>query len=76
MATFSNTVMSGIIFTCWKVRAMPRRKISREGRPLMVSPRNCTAPEVSGSTPVMRLKVVDLPAPLGPIRPTIWPAWI
>ena len=75
-ATFSSTVMSGIIFTCWKVRDMPRRAMSREGSPAIDSPRNCTAPRVRGSTPVTRLNVVDLPAPLGPIRPTMSPAWI
>ena len=69
--------MSGIIFTCWKVREMPRRAIWRAtaGR-RSVWPRQRTAPPVSGSTPVIRLKVVDLPAPLGPIRPTMSPARI
>ena len=32
------------------------------------------SPRVAGSTPVTRLKVVDLPAPFGPIRPRISPA--
>ena len=73
-ATFSSTVMSGIIFTCWKVRDRPRRAISREGRPVTGSPRKRTAPRVSGSRPETRLKVVDLPAPLGPIRPKMSPA--
>ena len=75
-ATFSSSVMSGIIFTCWKVRASPQRAMARAGRPLTVRPRKVTAPRVSGSTPVIRLKVVVLPAPLGPIRPTISPALI
>ena len=34
-ATFSSTVMSGIILTCWKVRARPSRAIWRDGRPSM-----------------------------------------
>ena len=68
--------MSGIIFTCWKVRDMPRAAISRDFNPLMAWPRNSTRPVVSAATPVIRLKVVDLPAPLGPMSPTICPAWI
>src|SRR3972149_6594022 len=32
------------------------------------------APEVSGNRPVMRLTVVLLPEPFGPIRPTISPS--
>ena len=46
-------------------RAAGRRCAGRE---------SVTSPRVSGSTPVTRLKVVDLPAPFGPIRPTISPA--
>ena len=60
--------------TCWKVRDTPSRAIARDGRPSMRPPRKSTSPRVSGSTPVTRLKVVDLPAPFGPIRPTISPA--
>ena len=66
----------GSACTCWKVRAMPEpRDLARRQRR-----RSCCAAEPrprrasSGSTPVIRLKVVDLPAPLGPIRPTISPA--
>ena len=65
--------MSGIIFTCWKVRPRPRRAIARARRPPRLAPRKVTAPRVIGSTPVTRLNVVDLPAPLGPMRPTISP---
>jgi hypothetical protein len=76
-ATFSSTVISGIILTCWKVRETPRRAISREGRPLTVFAAELhRARLLRASTPVIRLKVVDLPAPLGPIRPTICPARI
>ena len=73
-ATFSSTVISGIIFTCWKVREMPCCAMPREGKPARDWPRQRTPPEVSGKTPVIRLKVVLLPAPLGPIKPTISPA--
>ena len=34
---------------------------------------NCTLPEVFGRAAVIILKVVDLPAPLGPNRPNISP---
>ncbi len=48
--------------------------MARDGRPAMSWPRQRTAPPLSASTPVIRLKVVDLPAPLGPISATISPA--
>ena len=53
----------------WKVRAMPRRVTSKGSRPSMRSPLKATEPEVRGMMPVMRLKAVVLPAPLGPMRP-------
>ena len=39
----------------------------------MRSPMKRTWPRVTGSTPLIRLKVVLLPAPFGPIRPMISP---
>ena len=71
-ATFSSTLMSGSTLTCWKVRPMPRRATSCEEPPgdaLALEARS--RPPVGHSTPVTRLKMVLLPAPLGPIRPTI-----
>ena len=69
--------MSGIIFTCWKVRHMPSAAMSRERRPASEAPpTKRTSPPLNGSRPEIRLKVVDLPAPLGPISPTICPALI
>ena len=41
----------------------------------MRSPWKVIAPLVACSTPVTRLKVVDLPAPFGPIKPMISPAF-
>src|SRR5215216_2306528 len=61
-------------FTCWKVRAMPARAIWRCARRLMSRPRKLILPWFSGSAPVIRLNIVVLPAPLGPIRPRISPA--
>ena len=61
-------------FTCWKVRAMPARAIWRWARRLMSCPRKLILPWFSGSAPVIRLNIVVLPAPLGPIRPRISPA--
>src|SRR2546426_12454250 len=45
----------------------------RRAKPDVRSPLKKTSPAVSGITPVMRLKTVLLPAPLGPIRPWIAP---
>src|SRR3989441_12616160 len=50
---------------------MPRRQISDGRSPEVRSPLKNTAPAFSGMTPVIRLKPVLLPAPLGPIRPWI-----
>src|SRR4030067_119020 len=36
--------------------------------------RNMIGPLVTGRTPVMRWKTVELPAPFGPMRPTISPS--
>src|SRR5262245_43602958 len=42
--------------------------------PVMSRPSSCTRPAVGGINPLMVLNSVVLPAPLGPIRPTISPA--
>ena len=42
-------------------------------RPASVSPRRRTVPARVGTTPMIACSVVDLPAPFGPIRPTISP---
>lgn len=68
-----STVIPGSSFTCWNVRPIPRCTICRDVSPSIRSPRNVIVPPVGCSTPVTRLKVVDLPAPFGPIRPTICP---
>ena len=71
IATFSSTVMSGTSLTCWKVRAMPSLTISCGGALSIFLPSTEIVPPVDVSTPVIRLKVVLLPAPFGPIRATI-----
>ncbi|MNE57379.1 hypothetical protein D3C80_1523410 [compost metagenome] len=76
MATFSSTVMLGSSFTCWKVRLKPMRATCREVLPLMRSPLNSTSPLLGESTPDNWLNRVLLPAPLGPIRARISPAWM
>ena len=71
--TLSITVMVSKLFTTWKVRPTPRTQRSAAGNLVTSSPSNQIEPWVGGSTPAIRLNNVDLPAPLGPIRPTISP---
>src|SRR5262249_20958028 len=53
---------------------MPRRQTSDGGSPEMRSRLKRISPALSAVTPVIRLKTVLLPAPLGPMRPWIDPA--
>ena len=71
--TLSMTVMVSKLFTTWKVRPMPRWQRSAAGNAVTSSPSKMIEPCVGGSTPAIRLNSVDLPAPFGPIRPTISP---
>ena len=75
IATFSSTVMSGTSLTCWNVRAMPSLTTSCGGALSMLVPSTEMVPPEAVSTPVIRLKVVLLPAPFGPISATISRAW-
>ena len=75
IATFSSTLMSGTSLTCWKVLAMPSFATSCGGALSMLRPSIEMLPPEEVSTPVIRLKVVLLPAPLGPISATISRAW-
>src|SRR6266849_1743978 len=61
--------------TCWKVRATPSFATSCGGALSMFLPSTEMVPPDDVSTPVIRLKVVLLPAPLGPISATISRAW-
>ena len=64
---FSRTVSSGKISVIWNVRAMPiATRFSGEVR-VTSWPWNKMRPEVGGKNPLIRLKNVVLPAPLGPM---------
>src|ERR1700723_157891 len=52
----------------------PFRAILCAGRPATFSPWKMTSPAVGRSMPMMVFIAVDLPEPLGPIRPKISPA--
>src|SRR5712691_3867684 len=72
--TFSRTVRRGKRLVFWTVRASPPRAIRWGGRPVSGRPRNLTRPPLGGRKPVIRLKQVVIPAPLGPIKPAIVPS--
>src|SRR6267142_631267 len=72
-STFWSTVYSRNSAVAWNVRAMPRRQISDGRSPEIRSRLKRISPAVRGMTPVIRLKAVLLPAPLGPMRPWIEP---
>ncbi len=74
MAAFSTTLIPASRCACWKVRAMPRAAMRLDPSRSMRCPAKTILPPFTGSTPEMRLKVVVLPAPLGPMRPRISPA--
>src|SRR5438876_4184363 len=76
MSTFWSTVYSRNSAVAWNVRATPRRQISEGRSPEIRSRLKRISPAVSGTTPVIRLKTVLLPAPLGPMRPWIEPGSI
>ena len=71
---FSNTVMRGKIDVTWKLRESPRRLISCGGRPSIRWPWSSMRPVVTGKRPLIRLKSVVLPAPLGPMMACREPA--
>ncbi len=57
----------------WKVRAMPRRATSSVRSVVMSRPSKVIVPSLGLCTPLMRLKKVVLPAPLGPMMALILP---
>src|ERR1035437_4720213 len=72
--TFSATLMSSNVTGTWKVRAMPSRACA-SGVALVTSwPLNRMVPAVGCRSPARQLKNVLLPAPFGPIRPTMSPS--
>src|SRR5947207_5562448 len=70
---FSNTVSLGKMLTRWKERPRPRRQMSWGARPVTSRPSKMTAPASGLRWPVIRLKNVVLPAPLGPMIAAISP---
>ena len=72
--TFSSTVKDEKVCAIWNVRPTPLRQMARGGRPAMLSPPSRTRPESGASWPPTMLKVVVLPAPLGPINASNSPA--
>src|SRR5690349_7890888 len=71
--TFSRIVMSSNVAGIWKVRPMPRRACASAGARVTSLPSNAMRPPEGAMSPAMQLKKVDLPAPFGPISPTISP---
>jgi hypothetical protein len=69
--TFSTAVIVRKSLMFWNVRAIPAR-VTRSGRLAVMSlPAKLTRPVVGRYRPVMQLKNVVLPAPLGPMSETI-----
>jgi hypothetical protein len=59
--------------TPWNVRTTPRRAMLSGREPETSTPSTMMRPSVGGSTPVIRLNSVVLPAPLGPMMEWIVP---
>src|SRR5713101_6148058 len=74
MRTFSRAVSAGKMWQSWKVRAMPFCATACTGSPVMFSPAKMTSPAVGLSTAVIKLNMVDFPAPFGPMTARILPA--
>src|ERR1043166_5108673 len=72
--TLSSIDISSNVAGTWKVRPMPSRAwVAALARVTSMS-ENTMRPVVGGMSPATQLKKVDLPAPFGPIRPTISPS--
>src|SRR5207249_3644549 len=71
--TFSRTVMRAKGRVIWNVRARPRRQIACGGSPTMERSPKRTSPASGARNPERRLKTVVLPAPFGPMSPSISP---
>ena len=75
MRTFSTSDSEPNGRGSWKLRASPRRVRWCAARPSSGSPAKCTLPVSLRRVPQMQLTSVDLPEPLGPIRPSRSPGW-
>src|SRR5258708_40084210 len=69
MVALSSHDIDSKVSGTWNVRASPSAARVSGGRDVTSVPANVTVPDVTGRSPVRQLKKVDLPAPLGPIRP-------
>ena len=74
MSRFSRTVMRGKQWRPSGESAIPRATISCGGANVMSSPPKRIRPALAGVSPLIARRVVDLPAPLEPIRVTISPS--
>ena len=70
---FSTSVICGNGRGIWNVRPRPRRRRACDGSLSIAAPSSRIAPPDGLSVPAMQLKSVVLPAPFGPISPTISP---
>src|SRR5262245_33529021 len=71
--TFSKTVRRGKMFVRWNERPMPSRQRSCGAMPVTSRPLSFTWPRSGRRWPVIRLKSVVLPAPLGPMMAPMLP---
>ena len=76
IATLSRTLSCLRGFTTWKVRAIPIRPIRWPAVAVMSRPLKAIVPAVGLSRPDTQLTRVVLPAPFGPMMPTISPRWM
>src|SRR5882757_1578683 len=74
IVALSSTDIDSKVSGTWKLRARPSRARASGGWLVTSMPAKCTVPDVTGRSPVRQLKKVDLPAPLGPIRPRMSPS--
>src|SRR5262245_43311399 len=66
--------MSSKVAGTWKVRPMPAQACASGDARVMSRPAKRILPSVGTVSPARQLKKVDLPAPFGPISPTISPS--
>ena len=71
--TFSYTVSRGKMFVRWNDRPIPSRQRSCGAMPVTSRSLKTTCPPSGTRCPVIRLKSVVLPAPLGPMMALIEP---
>src|SRR4051812_47086291 len=71
IATLSRTDSPSIACSVWKVRRRPQRARRKCGMRSRSSPNACTRPAAGFTKPLITLKNVVLPAPLGPISPQV-----